>query len=132
MTISVGFSTIKWNENEEHKALEHGKKLMLSGHIFNVKEVRESKVQIIRYCLRETNLNNKPYMIVLILDNQRNITNAHCQCQAGVTGLCKHTGALIYYINNEREESKTDKPNTWKAPSKYLQDLYPKGQTIKK
>ena len=54
----------------------------------------------------------------------------HCNCCAGKTGECKHTGAVVLFVNNEREESKTDKEQEWNKPSDHGRALYPKGQTI--
>jgi len=53
-----------------------------------------------------------------------------CDCPAGAGGKCKHICALIYYINNEENTSKTDLPQQWGKPSKVSELKYKKGKTI--
>ncbi len=135
-TLFAGFSTVQWKvgvADEEHRdsTKEKGKKLVESGHVFDVKEVRENEeIEIIGFCVRETNIRDKPYKICLELDQARNVKDARCQCIAGLHGDCKHTAALIHFVNSERQESKTDEKCTWRTPSKYGQKLYPKGKSF--
>ena len=56
--------------------------------------------------------------------------SAHCNCISGILGLCKHTSALVCFINSERTESCTDNLQEWQKPSQKCQALYPKGETI--
>ncbi len=137
--ILCGFSSVSWQNNEgDDDSSEHrdstkakGQKLAEADHVFDVKEIRENgRVEIVGFCVRETSVREKPYKITLELDDNRKILDARCQCVAGLNGDCKHTAALIFFINNEREESQTDRKCTWRAPSQYGQKLYPKGQTF--
>ena len=45
------------------------------------------------------------------------MTSANCTCLAGVTNDCKHSYALIYFVNNHRIESKTSFQQEWGKPS---------------
>ena len=134
--ILCGFSSISWPNSDnvsEHRdsTKVKGQKLAEADHVFDVKEIRENNhIEIVGFCVRETSVREKPYKVALELDDKRVILDARCQCVSGLNGDCKHTAALIYYINNEREESQTDRKCTWRAPSQYGQKLYPKGQTF--
>ena len=50
--------------------------------------------------------------------------------QTGISANCKHSAALLHFINNERTEGCTDEGQKWKTPSKKMQEQYPKGETI--
>ncbi len=133
--ILGGFSAIKWQDDVVHphreSTKEKGQKLVESGHVFDVKEIRENgTIEFVGFCVKETNIRDKPYKITLSLDSARSVQDARCQCIAGVKGDCKHTAGLVYYINNERQESKTDQKCNWRTPSQYGQKLYPKGKTF--
>ena len=54
------------------------------------------------------------------------LTNLYCI----YLGQCKHTAAVFTFVNEEREESKTDSGCKWQAPSSRGRKLYPKGQTL--
>ena len=71
-----------------------------------------------------------PYKVELELDDSRRIKNGHCNCVLGINGFCKHTSALVCYINLERTEACTDAVQKWQKPSDRRQSLYPKGATI--
>lgn len=58
------------------------------------------------------------------------MNHTSCNCPAGTGGKCKHICALIYYINNEQNNSKTDLPQQWGKPSKGGELKYKKGKTI--
>lgn len=64
------------------------------------------------------------------IDEERKLKTAHCNCVSGVSGLCKHTSALVHFINSERTEGCTDNVQQWQKPSLKRQTLYPKGETI--
>jgi hypothetical protein len=100
-------------------------------HVFNVTETRSSdKISIEAQCVRQASVTKVPYKIELILDTTRTVTSALCSCVSGTQGRCKHTAAVITFVNSEREESKTDKQCSWQAPSSRGKSLYPKGETI--
>ena len=81
-------------------------------------------------CLPQTSINKAPYRVETLLDVGRKLKSAHCNCVSGITGLCKHTSALVCYVNAERTESCTDSLQQWQKPSQKRQTLYPKGETI--
>ena len=81
-------------------------------------------------CIPQTSLNKVPYKVELELDDSRRIKNGHCNCVLGINGFCKHTSALVCYINLERTEACTDAVQKWQKPSDRQQSLYPKGATI--
>ena len=131
-TIFGGFSAVKTNpEYHRDSTKEKGQKLVESGHVFDVKEVRENdSIEIIGFCVKETSIRDHPYRIVLSLDQQRIVQDSRCQCISGQNGDCKHTAALIYFVNSERQESQTDQQCQWRKPSQYGQKLYSKGKTF--
>ena len=55
---------------------------------------------------------------------------AHCTCISGTAGNCKHTCALIVYINSERTESQTDQQCQWFKPAEWGKKMYPKGEEV--
>ena len=64
------------------------------------------------------------------LTSPETLKDSHCNCIPGITTNCKHSAALFLYICNERSTSQTDKEQQWKTPSKKIQVLYPKGETV--
>ena len=99
-------------------------------HLFNVFEEQKGNSVITARILRETSVTEEPYFIRFEIDETRRVTKAYCSCVAGGQGGCKHSAALFLYINTERTEGKTDWKQGWTAPSKKLQETYPKGQTL--
>ncbi|CAN7948593.1 unnamed protein product, partial [Ixodes pacificus] len=61
------------------------------------------------------------------LDNSRRITEAHCTCKGGTSGQCKHTTAVVAYVNREDTSTKTSTTNVWKRPSAKQLGMYNKG-----
>jgi uncharacterized Zn finger protein len=104
----------------------------MAEHILNIKEIRQSGAcTITSQCIREMSLSGEPYKVELTLDPEnRNVLDARCTCQAGVTGMCKHTAGLVQAVNSERSTGCTDTSQGWLKPSLKLQSLYPKGETI--
>ena len=66
------------------------------------------------------------------MDNERKVTSLDCNCDGGSEGSagCKHWYAVLLFINNSVDESKTDEACEWIAPSKMGQKKYPKGQPL--
>ena len=88
----------------ERKTLwENGRKLLTDNHIFDVSEVQEDgkPTRILANCVRSCSVNEK-WSIELELAEDRFISSAHCNCWVGECGDCKHTAALIVFINNFR------------------------------
>jgi hypothetical protein len=129
LTICGGFEKV--NGPEQRKDTKR-KGLEMAEHIMNIKEIRQSGTcTITSQCIREMSLSGEPYKVELTLDPEtRDVVDAKCTCQAGVTGLCKHTAGLVEAVNSERSTGCTDSSQGWLKPSQKLQSLYPKGETI--
>ena len=108
---------------------------MKAGHLSNVLEHRRGcgrGTYITAECVPEMSVRKKRYKIEFHLGEERRITESHCTCVAGVTGQCKHSASLFLFVNRERASGKTDEKQVWSAPSQRSQDLYPKGEKIRK
>jgi hypothetical protein len=76
--------------------LRKGNELLKAGHVFNVAEKhKEEKITICGYCVRQGSISNPPYIIELQICQNRSVESAHCTCQAGIDGQCKHTSGLV-------------------------------------
>ena len=76
--------------------LRKGHELLKAEHIFNVAEKhKDDKIAIVGNCVRQGSISNSPYIIELQIRQNRSIESAHCSCQAGIDGQCKHTSALV-------------------------------------
>ncbi len=130
---------------EEIQGLEFRKAIAEKGddmvhHVFNVKEVRtlsDDNSQVLKAvisgeCIREMSLSKDPWKVVFEVGADRTVTLARCSCTAGIDGMCKHTAALFKFVNSERSEGCTDREQGWSKPTKKLNDLYPKGESIQK
>ena len=126
--IQCGFSQIQFGDVFRPSTLEEGRNLV--SHVFNVKEtVQTGKLNHIEArCLPQTNINNAPYLISIELNSDRKIIRFACNCTAGAGTLefqtCKHVSAVAVYVNQEREESKTDQQQVWHVPSQMSKKLY--------
>ena len=129
--LKTGFAPISLENFEIRKEqLIKGERLVEAGH---VQEVQEKKrpgfpIDINAICIPQTSLSNPPYKLEITLDSKRRIRRAHCRCIAGGDGHCKHISALIYLVNNKRDEGSTDKKCNWLAPSARSKRLYPNGE----
>ena len=133
--IKTGFTELKESEPGRFRdsTIKKGKKLAAK-HVFNVEEIHEieSGKKIIRgRCLRQTSIRKSPYYIELIINNEREIISGFCSCHGGAEALCKHSSAIVHFINSERTESKTAESQTWHVPSKASVTIFPKGKKIK-
>ena len=124
---TCGFEAISktFRKSTERK----GQKLFEAGHVFNVREIKEvgKEAVIVGECKKQTKIQEK-YKIELTLDEGRHVTSGRCQCVSGAEASCKHSSALVWFINAEREESQTDRERTWNRPSSKAQKRYPKGK----
>jgi hypothetical protein len=111
-----------------------GEALAKAGHILAVQEKQLGLCsEIVASVLPQTNVNQKPYKVVLSIDkSSRRVIQGRCQCVAGIDGKCKHAAAVFYFINRERSAGCTDKEQLWQAPSKAKQEMYGKGQPAEK
>ena len=91
----TGFQSIK-NFEFRQDVLHKGKELLKAGHIFNVSEKHsDGKIAIKGLCVRQGSISNAPYMVEMTIGPERDVQQAHCSCQAGIDGQCKHTSALV-------------------------------------
>ena len=136
--ITVGFSSILFGECFRKSTIERGKNLVSANHISHVKETVEGgKPRIIEgRCIPQTKINDMPYLMSITLDENRKIVGFACNCTAGAgdgSRSCKHVCALAIFINQEREESKTDSACSWSAPSQRAKEEYgTKGKPLTK
>ena len=129
-----GFSSIKFGDTFRGNTLSLGKNLVEANHVFNVEEVVElgKRREIFARCVPQTKVNDDPYRLSIILNENRAIYDFLCSCPAGSgtvasegsRNACKHIAALAIYINSEREESKTDADCEWRGPSSKAKELY--------
>ena len=115
------------------KAYKGGKSLLESGHISNV--MTHSISANIRYCFvrgmccPEQKQSRNDYDVWLCLHKDTGeILTADCKCTAGASGVCKHAGALMWYIEKEvklgTNKTCTEKTQKWSIPSKKQMKLH--------
>ena len=137
IVVKTGFQEITVPEGLLKKADEiRGKRN--APHVDDLKETIYSTYSLIEASVMpEMNIRKSPYKVRINVNNQRLITEANCSCVCGITGSCKHTAAVIYMVNTERDTTKTDKECTFNKPSvkndkseryakaKKIKELYP-------
>ncbi|KAL7292664.1 hypothetical protein TKK_0013790 [Trichogramma kaykai] len=133
--LRTGFASITHDLSFWPEAVKHGKNLAISGHINNVsEETTFNDCKVIRaFCIKTKKIRETPYNIEVWINNLRHLTNAKCNCLAGITSDCKHIYATIYFINNHRSLSKTSFDQTWGKPSekKAAQEKYAQPMIVK-
>lgn len=133
VTLRTGFASIRIHDKHfRSDPLKDGQQLI--PHLSCVEELRtESKVFIRCQCIPQMSIHNDRYYVEFEVESTtRKIIDGRCSCPAGLSYNCKHAASLYLFINAERTESVTDIQQRWKAPSKRLQELYPKGETMEK
>ena len=112
------------------KAFKGGKSLCQSGHVSNVMthlispNIRFCFVRGL--CLPEQKLSKEPYNVWLCLHKDSGeVTTGGCSCTAGVSGICKHVGGLLWYVEKEvrlvNNLTCTSKKQKWSvAPKRQL------------
>ena len=93
--IHDGFQPINFDHTKITVAQKiQGESLFTSGLIYDVKEVRKSgfPTEIQARCTYQIG-------ITMCLNSHRLVTSAQCQCNYGFTGQCKHSYALMLYLN---------------------------------
>ena len=103
-------------------------------HIIQVEERQVRGTSTINAkCIRQQSIfTKKPFNVHIQVDLvTRKWLSGRCgpDCPTGAQGKCKHTYALVHYINSERTEACTDNEGRWVKPSEAIQALYPKGMT---
>ena len=120
-------------DNDAGKAFKGGKSLLESGHLDNV--MTHAISPNLRYCfvrglcLPEQKVSNDQYNVwVCIHKDTAEIICAECSCVAGVSGVCKHVGCLLWFVEKEVREGEnltcTSKPQKWHVPSKRQSKLH--------
>ena len=125
ITIQCGFEDIFAPASLfRETALRLGKALTVK-HIFNVKEEQRKSGELVIFerCVRSTNLSEAPYLMELQLDPHRNVVGGRCSCVAGIDYNCKHSAALVHYVNSSRSESCTSREQH--QPNKKAKQMYP-------
>ena len=132
--IFVGFSPITYGNCFRPSTIEKGRNLYLADNVSHVKETAKTgQPRIIEgRCIPQTNINNPPYLVSITLNHERKIEQSACNCTSGAgtafDGIgyraCKHVCALATFVNNEREESRTDAACGWTAPSQRAKEIY--------
>ena len=139
--ITVGFSPIDFGNCFRNSTIEKVRDSELVKHIKSAKEiVKSGQARVIEgKCIPQVKINDPAYLVSITLDSERKINNFACNCTAGAGTAfdgesykaCKHVCALATFINEEREESRTDSACGWSAPSQKAKDLYGnKGKTL--
>lgn len=130
IVIGSGFSLIHGLEFRPNPT-KWGLKLM--HHVHNVRETRyttDDKTIITACCLKRMKLKGS-YNVRFELDKDRKVIkgpDTKCFCPAGRTASCKHGAAVYFYVNEERTETKTDQPMTFKSPSEHCLSIYKKAK----
>jgi hypothetical protein len=134
IVIRSGFQSICDDSARFRKdVLRKGELLYKADRIFCVQEIWKSgEIKIEARCVPEMSINSIPYNVTIYLDDNRNIERMHCSCVAGSMGQCKHTSALVLFINGERDETCTDHQMNWNQPSEKNKSLHRKGQSLDK
>ena len=140
ITLYGGFAKIEHKKYYGPDTIEKGKRIV--DHVANIREVKEWNQVTQEYdtvitatCIREMNITNCPYSVRLMLNKERQVTDAFCgakvqPCPTGGQGNCKHVAATVDHVNQERTTSKTDESQAWLKPSDQILRLYPKGETV--
>ena len=124
------FSSVKTTCFRE-STLRKGQRLYNAKHVSNLKEIWENSQTVLSgKCVPQTKVNNPPYLVEIVLDQERLPSGGRCSCPAGVGACCKHSAAVVCAINNERSEVKTSQECQWKKPTKKQLELYPKGKKV--
>ena len=107
--------------------------MLESGHILEVRAHAISPTlqycYVMANCIPEQKVSQAPYDVWVLLEKgSGKIYSADCNCPAGVSGCCKHIGALLWHIESEVKLGKnvtcTGKAQEWHKPSKKLAKVY--------
>lgn len=108
-----------------------GKAMFQAGRVCGLKEFEYTNpVEIHGRCVPQMSVNKTPYLVRLCLSDTRQVIESTCSCPAGISGMCKHTCAVVEAVNDERTESKTDDSAAWGKPSEKNKSLHKKGQSV--
>ncbi|KAM7306383.1 uncharacterized protein ISCGN_010100 [Ixodes scapularis] len=97
------------------QALEKGKRLFQNNHVYGVRE--ENGTDIAAKCHSQQGKHVYDVTLQLIQDS-RKVVAGSCTCRYGVLGECKHSAAVVHYINTHEVSACTSVPQAWGKPSK--------------
>lgn len=127
---TVGFSAIVMPPFRPD-IVKKGHLMFKANRVCGLREFEYSDpVMIDAKCVPQMAVNKEPYSIQITLSPTREVIKARCSCPAGISGMCKHTYAVIEAVNEERTESQTDEKATWGKPSEKNKSLHKKGQSV--
>jgi len=128
--IQAGFKSICFGAMRD-STLKEGQTLVQ--HVFDVEEhITAGLSSITSKCLPATKINAQPYTIHFELTKDLVVSSSRCSCVAGIDGLCKHSAAVLTFINQERSTACIDiDQQLWKGPSSKAKSLYAKGESVK-
>lgn len=96
------FELIKY-VNGGSRPFEEGCRVLNSNHILlcGLCSTNNNVDKYFALCLQSTALNDYPHEINVEISMQNNIKiiNAHCTCQAGNSGRCKHAVGVLLFLN---------------------------------
>ncbi|KAM7288157.1 putative nuclease HARBI1 isoform X1 [Ixodes scapularis] len=97
------------------QALEKGYRLFENSHVYAVRE--EDGVDIAAKC--HSQQGKHVHDVTIRLNPQsRKIIAGSCTCRYGVLGECKHSAAVVHYVNKHEVAACTSLPQAWGKPSK--------------
>ncbi|KAM7296494.1 uncharacterized protein ISCGN_021652 [Ixodes scapularis] len=97
------------------QALEKGYRLFKNNHVYAVRE--EDGVDIAAKC--HSQQGKHVYDVTIRLNPQsRKIIAGSCTCRYGVLSECKHSAAVVHYVNKHAVATCTSLPQAWGKPSK--------------
>lgn len=76
---------------------------------------------VIKIYFTENRIDKSLIIIVLLAQlnpQSRKIITGSCTCRYGVLGECKHSAAVVHYVNKHEVAACTSLPQAWGKPSK--------------
>lgn len=132
ITFRTGFEKIYHSLQVNPQSEIRGVKLLNSGHVVQVEELRRPGWNpIIRgKLIRQAEVSADPYRVELHLDSERMVQKVFCTCVYKESEICKHVLGLIAFVNTEESKSKTNNQQSWGMPSlrEYSKQKYSKGK----
>lgn len=96
------FELIKYVDGGS-RPFEEGSRVLNSNHILlcGLCASKQSKDKYFALCLQSTALTSYPHEIniEISVSNNEKLINAHCTCQAGNSGRCKHIVGVLLFLN---------------------------------
>ncbi|XP_064615112.1 uncharacterized protein LOC135479239 [Liolophura sinensis] len=115
------------------RAKERGYNFFVNGYVHALKVNSSSKniVDISAKCYRSMRKSEQPHRIDMTIHTQeRRITDSHCSCKAGITGLCSHAVSVVYTVGHYKRLGLKDIPSQLACTSLPQQWHKPRGPKI--